>query len=216
MHETACLMSSLKTAAPTGMTAFALWVGASELGHIPSTLTIRLTLRYRYGASEVSHPFLKSSLSRFRALVTAGNPSALAIEGMLYADKNDPAAAIRTIERALSLDRDGSVWRTGCHGVLGEMYVKVGRTEEGVKHLRMAVNEQHMPQYGEPLSKLVQDKDEAWALLYKAACVKPSLFAHLADAEVQRAESLSDKSGRDEAYKMASEWSRLADPNVSC
>lgn len=205
------MLSTLKTADPTGVTAIGLWVGASEMGHVPSTLTLRLSFRNR--DSQLGHPLLKPFEARFRSLVAAGNPQALAIEGMLLADRDQPDAAIRLIERALSLDRDGSVWRTGCHGVLGETYVKVGRTTEGKKHLQMAIG-QKMAQYGEPLSKLVEDKDEAWALLYEAACVRPSLFSHLADAEVLRAEQLSVKEERDEAYKMASEWSRLADPNA--
>lgn len=212
IHETACLLRQLRTSDSRGITSLALWIGASELGHIPSTLTARLNLRL--ADRQLKHPLLSPVQSRFRSLVAAGHPQALAIQGIIAGDENKPHEAIRLIERALSLDRDGSVWRTGCHGTLGEAYLKVGRREEGLEHLEKALD-QGMAQYGETFYKFVEDKEEAWRVLYRAACHKNNLFSRLADEEVLRAENTSDKQERAKAYKMASEWTRLADPNVS-
>lgn len=214
IHETACLLSTLKIVDSTGVTAVALWVGASELGHVPSTLTMRLNFRHTR-AKQLAHPLLRHVDNRFRALVAASHPQAVAIQGMLLADDGQTTAAIATIERALALDPDEAhaVWRTGCHGVLGEAYVKVGRTDEAKTHLNRAVGGR-MARYAEPLAKLVDNEDEAWRLMFQAACVKPSLFSYLAEDELRRAEKLSSKDDRDMAHKMASEWSMLAELNA--
>ena len=189
--------------------SLALWAGASELGHLPSTLSLRQYLVYAGALAET--PLFKPIDARFRSQVVAGkDPNVLALEGQILALKGKPNAAIRVLSRALELGNGDFAWRGRCEAFLGESYVKIGEAAVGCEHLRAAVSHGVL-EAEETLAEATEDAGEASRHLYRAACLKPELFGRLAQLEMTKAKDLSNSQERKTAHTLAKEWSRLAD-----
>lgn len=185
-----------------------LWTGASEMGHIPSTLSLRNHIDMANIPED--HPMVKPIEARFRAQVAKGkDPDALTLEGRFLEKQGKTADAIRMLERALQVDEGRFGWKADCEQCLGRLYVKTGQVEAGRKHLQVAA-EYLVPEAEALLATITDDRREAIRHLYRAACMQPKFFANLAEQEmldtVKRAEQ-----GEKVSDKWAIEWSRLAD-----
>lgn len=91
-------------------------------------------------------------------------------------------------------------------------YEKLGKENAALRFYRLAAVVPSFPRCDKAIGLLSNDIEESRKHMYKAACREPKLFSHFAEMELERSINLTDPKDKEESHKLATEWSRLADP----
>uniref|UniRef100_A0A0B7JK67 Uncharacterized protein n=1 Tax=Bionectria ochroleuca TaxID=29856 RepID=A0A0B7JK67_BIOOC len=208
LHETGCIMRDMSWNPQASRWSLAMWAAAAEMDFNPSiaTLALYLVRSGMFGSS----PLFKSAESRFQALAKTGqDPNALVVEGEMLRRRGTYNASIRVFQRALEVGGEDFTWAPLCEQQIAQCYRNLGKESDALEHYRRAVK-MGLEEAHEGIAMLSKDADESYESMYKAACLKPKLFSHMAQMELERSTELKDEAAVKEAVKWATEWSELS------
>lgn len=191
-----------------------MWASASELGYVPSTLSLAQNLimsGYYLALAQ-----LGKAEARFQQLVARGrDPNALTVEGQWLFKQGRFEAAAVMFQRALKTGSSGFEWTLSCRLWLGRTLLKLGRTEEAAEVFK-PLAEAGYNEADIELAKLLRttDPDRAQQHMYVAGCRgSPEMFTFLSEMALEEAlaTQATNKRSSKENRRWAVEWSRLAD-----
>ncbi|VUC26430.1 unnamed protein product [Clonostachys rosea] len=208
LHETGCIMRDMSWNPQASRWSLAMWAAAAERDFNPSIVTLALYL-VRSGMFG-SSPLFKSAESRFQALAKTGqDPNALLVEGEMLRRRGTYNASIRVFQRALEIGGEDFTWAPLCEQQIAQCYRNLGKENDALEHYRKAVK-MGLEEAHEGIAMLSKNADESYESMYKAACLNPKLFSHMAHMELERSSESKDEVAIKEALKWATEWSELS------
>ncbi|KAM3454655.1 hypothetical protein MY3296_002896 [Beauveria thailandica] len=211
LHDLGCIVMEASRGYNNAL-ASALWFTAASWGFGPSACSlVAIVAAYgEYGKRTAIEPVER----RFRALVKAGDPVAMAIEGdVLYRQGKygEAEAILRKVQKKHAADLGN--WEPNFRLALGKTLARRGKTDQGVAMLRALADDGYIEadrQLGSELRST--DPDEALQHLFKAGCTGAVLcFEEMAAIKLDKAANAKTSSDAADHRLWAVELARLAD-----
>ncbi|KAM3467531.1 hypothetical protein MY5147_001495 [Beauveria neobassiana] len=211
LHDLGCIVMEASRGSKSGL-ASVLWFTAASWGFGPSacSLVAILAAHGEYGKSTATAPAER----RFRALVKAGDPVAMAIEGdILYRQGKygEAEAILRKVQQQHAADLAN--WEPNFRLALGKTLARRGKTDQAIAMLRALADDGYIEadqQLGSALRST--DPDEALQYLFKAGCTGAlHCFEEMATIELDKAANAKNSSDAADHRLWAGELARLAD-----
>ncbi|KAM3502041.1 hypothetical protein MY10362_005123 [Beauveria mimosiformis] len=211
LHDLGCIVMEASRGTKDDL-ASALWFIAASWGFGPSACSLAAILAAygEYGKSTATAPAER----RFRALVKAGDPVAMTIEGdRLYRQGKygEAEAILRKVQQKHATDLGN--WEPNFRLTLGKTLARRGKTDQAVAMLRALAEDGYIEADGQLGSELRStDPDEALQHLFKAGCTGGlRCFEEMAAIELDKAAIAKNSSDAADHRLWAGELARLAD-----